>query len=106
MAYVTLTELKLYRGIANTNANDDALLTSLIGRAEQQIDNYCHRTFLAPTTAATRYYDALRDVSDDRRTLYLDEDLASIKEHSIQAAAGELVTVMSEARKLQRELGG
>ena len=35
-----------------------------------------------------------------------DEDLTSIKEHSIQAAAGELVTVMAEARKLQRELGG
>jgi hypothetical protein len=35
-----------------------------------------------------------------------DEDLASIKEHSIQAAANELVTVMAEARKLQKELGG
>jgi hypothetical protein len=35
-----------------------------------------------------------------------DEDLTSIKEHSILAAANELVTVMAEARKLQRELGG
>lgn len=35
-----------------------------------------------------------------------DEDLISIKEYSIQAAANELVTVMAEARKLQRELGG
>ena len=35
-----------------------------------------------------------------------DEDLTSIKEHSVQAAANELVVVMTEARKLQRELGG
>ena len=78
MAYVSLAEVKLYRGIPTATTSDDALLTTLISRSEKQIDNYCHRTFLAPTTAATRYYDALRDVSDDRRTLYLDEDLASI----------------------------
>jgi hypothetical protein len=35
-----------------------------------------------------------------------DEDLASIKEHSVLAAANELVRVMAEARKLQTELGG
>lgn len=35
-----------------------------------------------------------------------DEDLKSIKEHSVQAAANELVTVMTEARKLQKELEG
>ena len=35
-----------------------------------------------------------------------DEDLASIKEYSILAAAEELKAVMAEARKLQRELGG
>jgi hypothetical protein len=35
-----------------------------------------------------------------------DEDLTSIKEHSVQAAANELVVVMTEARKLQKELGG
>lgn len=33
-----------------------------------------------------------------------DEDLKSIKEHSVQAAANELVVVMTEARKLQKEL--
>jgi hypothetical protein len=35
-----------------------------------------------------------------------DEDLTSIKEHSVQAAANELVVVMTEARKLQKELEG
>lgn len=35
-----------------------------------------------------------------------DEDLTSIKEHSILAAAQELKQVMAEARKLQSELGG
>lgn len=35
-----------------------------------------------------------------------DEDLKSIKEHSVQAAANELVVVMTEARKLQNELEG
>jgi hypothetical protein len=35
-----------------------------------------------------------------------DEDLKSIKEHSVQAAANELVTVITEARKLQKELEG
>ncbi len=78
MAYVTLNDVKLYRGIATTTTSDDALLTVLIGRAEKQIDNYCHRTFQAPSTAAVHYYDAICDVSDDRRTLYLDDDLASI----------------------------
>jgi len=35
-----------------------------------------------------------------------DEDLSNIKEHSVQAAAEELVAVMTEARKLQKELEG
>jgi len=76
--YASLAEVKLYRGIATTETSDDTLLTSLIARAEEQIDSYCHRVFLAPTTAAARYYDAVRYVSPDRKTLYLDEDLATI----------------------------
>ena len=74
--YVTTTAYKTYRGITATK--DDSLLASLIVRAESQIDNYCHRVFAAPTTAASHYFDAIRDVSDDRRTLYLDDDLYSI----------------------------
>ena len=90
MAYVTLAEVKLYRGSATATTSDDTLLTALIGRAEKQIDHYCHRTFLAPTTAAAHYFDAIRDVSDDRRTLYLDEDLASIT--SIVNGDGKTIT--------------
>lgn len=76
MAYVTTTAFKAYRNITATT--DDSLIASLIDRATAQIETYCDRVFLAPTTAATHYLDAVRDVSDDRRTLYLDDDLASI----------------------------
>lgn len=76
--YATTTELKLYRGIATTDTADDTLLDALIDRAEDQIDSYCDRLFLAPTTAATHYFDAVRDVSADKKVLYLDDDLATI----------------------------
>ena len=76
--YATLAEVKLYRGVATTHTSDDVLLSALITRAVRQIDRYCDRTFSAPTTAETHYFDAVRDVSADRRTLYLDDDLADI----------------------------
>ena len=76
--YASLAEVKLYRGIPTTTTTDDVLLTALITRACSQIDNYCHRVFVAPTTASTHYFDAIRDISDDQRTLYLDADLATI----------------------------
>lgn len=76
MAFVTTTAFKQYRGITNTSG--DALIGLLLTRAQAQAESYCDRTFVAPTTAATRYYDAVRDTSDDRRTLYLDDDLATI----------------------------
>jgi hypothetical protein len=76
--YASLAEVKLYRGIPTDTTSDDALLTALIARACSAIDHYCHRVFEAPTTASTHYFDAIRDISDDRRTLYLDEDLCSI----------------------------
>ncbi len=76
MAFVTTTAFKQYRGITNTSG--DALIGLLLTRAQAQVESYCDRTFVAPTTAATRYYDAVRDTSDDRRTLYLDDDLATI----------------------------
>lgn len=75
MAYTTLTALKTYLGI--TAATDDALLTDLIGRAGAIIDAYCGRTFEAAADT-TRTLDALRDVSEDRRTLYINADLAQV----------------------------
>ena len=76
MAYITLATLKTYRGVTKTS--EDALLGDCITRAEAQIDSYTGRCFAAPTTAATHYLDAVRDVSDDKRTLYLDDDLYSV----------------------------
>lgn len=77
MAYVTLDQIKLYRGIPEAEKKDDALLTACIARAQAQIDRHCDRTFEASSTAA-HYFDAVADVSDDKRTLYLDDDLCAI----------------------------
>ena len=77
MAYTVLGELKSYLGIAPTTIADDALLTTIIGRAQSAIDAYCDRTFEAAADT-TRYFDALCDVDARRRTLYLDEDLCQI----------------------------
>ena len=89
MAYATLEDVKLYRGISSTMTDDDALLSVLIDRAEALIDRYTERTFDA-STASTRYYDAVRDVSDDRRTLYLGDDLCVVT--TITNGTGEAVT--------------
>jgi hypothetical protein len=78
MVYVTSTAFKQYRGITSTSTAGDALIVVLIARAQAQVERYCDRVLQAPSTAATRYYDALLDVSDDRRTLYLDDDLCAI----------------------------
>jgi len=76
MGYVTTTAFKQYRGVTKTS--DDVLIGDLIDRATAQIETYTARVFAAPTTAATHYFDAVRDTSDDRKTLYLDDDLATI----------------------------
>jgi len=76
MGYVTTTAFKSYRGITKTS--DDVLIGDIIDRATAQIETYCDRIFVAPTTAATHYFDAVRDTSDDRKTLYLDDDLVTI----------------------------
>jgi len=76
MGYVTVPQLRNYRGITSSAA--DSLLGEIIDRATGQIETYCDRVFRAPTTAATHYLDAVRDVSADRRTLYLNEELATI----------------------------
>lgn len=75
MAYAQVADVKLYRGIASTETDDDALLATLIDAAQSAIDAYCDRTFEA-TTTSTRYYDAAQDV--DGRRLYLDADCAQI----------------------------
>lgn len=75
MAYAQVADVKLYRGIAASETDDDALIATLIDAAQSWIDGYCDRTFDA-TTTSTRYYDAVEDV--DGRRLYLDADCAEI----------------------------
>lgn len=74
MAYTSATDLKTYLGI--TAASDDTLLGTLIAQAQKAIDSFCRRTFEA-SADSTRYFDAVADVSPDRLTLYLDEDLCA-----------------------------
>lgn len=78
MAYASTADIKLYRGIATASTKDDTLLGVILGAAQKQIEIYCGRVFEAPTTASTKYFDAIRDVADDGMTLLLDEDIASI----------------------------
>jgi uncharacterized phiE125 gp8 family phage protein len=75
MAYATLTQVKAYLSI--TAATDDGLLTDLIGRAQATLEAQMARTFEA-LADSTKRFDALRDVSDDRRTLYVEPDLCQI----------------------------
>lgn len=89
MAYASLADLKLYRGIPTATTSDDTLLSACLTRAQAQVDAYCDRTFEAAATA-TRYYDAVRDVSADGKTLYLDDDLCSIT--TITNGTGNAVT--------------
>lgn len=89
MAYATLVQLKVYRGIDLATTDDDAILQQCLTRAQAQVEAYCDRVFEA-TATATRYYDAVRDVSDDQRTLYLDEDLCAIT--TITNGSGVAVT--------------
>jgi len=89
MAYASLAELKGYRGVTSTQTDDDAIMAQCLTRATAQIDAYCDRTFSA-TAAATRYYDAVRDVSSDGETLYLDADLCEVT--TITNGSGTAVT--------------
>ena len=75
MAYTTAAAVKTYGEISGPG--HDTRLELLVPQAQAAIDRYCNRTFEA-SADSTRYFDAVRDVSDDFRTLYLDEDLCSI----------------------------
>jgi len=90
MAYASLAEIKLYRGIEASNTRDDTLLEALLARAQRCIEIYTERVFEAASTASTRYFDAVRDISADKRSLYLDEDLAEIQ--AVQNGDGETVS--------------
>jgi hypothetical protein len=75
MPYTDLTTLKQYLSI--TSADDDALLTALIARAQTLIDTAAARTFEAAADS-TRRFDAIRDVTGDGQMLFLDDDLCQV----------------------------
>jgi hypothetical protein len=75
MAYIDLNSLKAY--LAITTSVDDGLLTAMIARAQGIIDAQCGRTFEA-SADAMRSFDALHDVSPDRRTLFVHSDLCQL----------------------------
>jgi hypothetical protein len=73
MAYATLLDLLTYLGIDESDA-DDALLDSLLARAQAAIDSHTRRTFEA-SADGVRYFD---DRAIGGRLLYLDADLCAI----------------------------
>lgn len=73
MTYASIAELKIYKDISG--GADDALLESLIARAQQAIDTYTHRTFAA-SADTTRYFTVGEDTDGD--VLWFDEDICSI----------------------------
>lgn len=73
MAYCTLAQVKDYLDIGADT--DDVLLSMLITRAQQAIDNYTRRVFEAETE--TRYYERSA-LSEDGFTLFVDRDLLTI----------------------------
>lgn len=77
MAYPNAAEVKEYVGSAS--AADDTLIARLMVAAQGYIEGKAaaDRRF-AVTTDTTRYFDAVRDVSTDKLTLTLDEDLYAI----------------------------
>ena len=75
MAYCTLAQIRQHLGLGDTENSDDALLTSIITRAQAFIDAHCHRTFEA-SSDTTRTLDAINDV--DGPMLWLGEDLCAI----------------------------
>jgi hypothetical protein len=81
VAYADIALFKIYRGMSASTSTaasaDNTTINHCLTAAQGQIDRYTGRTFESSATS-TRYFDALDDVSDDRRTLYLDEDLAVV----------------------------
>lgn len=70
MAYTTTALVKTYLSI--TTATDDALIGTLIVRAQSMVDSYTHRTFEASANS-TKLFDAKADVYG--RTLYFSDGL-------------------------------
>lgn len=91
-AYCTNTEVKAYLGINSTNNSDDTLLTSLIARAQTQIETHTHRVF-SSTADSTRSFTVYDDT--DGRVLYFDEDAAALTTVTTNADASTSTVISS-----------
>ena len=74
MAYCTVADVKTYLGVSE--ADDDALIATLINAAQAAIDAHTGNTFEAAVDAV-RYYDVHGPHIEGRR-LYFDRPLASL----------------------------
>lgn len=71
MAYVTRAQLRAHLGYRPEFVEDDAQMDVAISAAEAMVDDYCGRTFVAPTSSDARIYEpsglrtmTIDDVSD------------------------------------------
>lgn len=100
MAYVTSTDVKLYGGWADSDANDDSLIAVLIPYAQQMIDSYTNRTFEftdSSDNSVVRYFDAEDDIRDNY-TLLLDKDLYKVVEITVDGNAISSDSYVTEPR--------
>lgn len=84
MAYCDSADIKTYGGWASSDVYDDAVVDQLIPVAQQMIDSWCGRTFEFTNTSdasVARTYDA--DANIDGRTLWLDKDLYSVRQLTV-----------------------
>ena len=66
--YTTLADVKASLGIPSGSTGEDTYITASINAAEQEIDNYCGRTFVADGAASARVfqpYDGVKVLLDD-----------------------------------------
>lgn len=69
MSYCSLSDIKTYLDVDSSNVDDDALLSSLIIRAQSIIESYTGHVFEVDS-ATTKYFDAVSSVH--KRFLYFD----------------------------------
>ena len=74
-AYASLVQLKSYLEIAESNTDDDELLTMFLDNASAIIDTQTHRTFVS-SADETHYHDAIKNVEGNM--LWLNGDLAAL----------------------------
>lgn len=91
MAYTTAALVKTYLDISG--ATDDALITTLIERAQKFIDTYTQRTFEA-SADSTRKYTVGVDTKDD--VLFFDADIYSITSIANNADDGSGGTALTQ----------